>query len=103
MGVIPQSFGGVDRNLPAPMNWYSKHIRVTSDVPIFCTGPHMIRWYTVSPDEIRTSKHENEDLQIELCWKTFEFTHRFTDADRIDDIGECPSCFARLTLLGTDE
>ena len=101
-GSLLNLLEGFETNLPAPMNWYSRHIKITGDVPLFGTGPAPISWYANSPDEIRTKRHEEEDKQMAFRWKTFNFTHVFTDKDRIQDIPECSFCFASLIFLGQD-
>ena len=102
-GVFLNLLEGSECNLPAPMNMYAKHVKITTDVPIVATGPYMIQWYINSPDEIRTQKHEKEDDQMALRWRKFEFTHKFTDADEIKDVPECMACFAKLAMLGKEQ
>ena len=99
-GILLNLLEGFEANLPAPMNHYSKHVHIVSDVPIFGTGPDLIKWYAHHPDEIRTTVHQKEDNQMKLRWKTFTFTHIFTDVDEIKDIPVCGRCFAKLALLG---
>ena len=75
-------------------------IKVTGDVPIFGTGPCMIQWYSMQEEEPRREKHDEEDHQINLRWKTFTLTHKFVG---FKDIAECPSCFAKLAFVGHDD
>ena len=93
---------GEECNLPAPMNTFSKHIKIDTDVPIFATSSNPIRWYSHNLEEIRTEKHQREDDQMEQRWRQFDFSHKFTPDHRIDDIPECASCWAHLALLGDD-
>ena len=102
-GTLLNLLEGFETNLPAPMNLYSRHVKINTDVPVFGTGPDLPRWYAASPEEIRTPKHQRENDQIDLRWNTFELTHRFTAVDRIDDIPDCPCCFAKLAYLGENE
>ena len=92
---------GMTVSLPAPMNHYSKHISIHTDVPIFATGPDPIRWYSRQENEPRdTTKHKHEDQQMEDRWNIFRLSHTFERGERRDDIPPCPSCFARLAFLG---
>lgn len=102
-GTLLNLLEGFDVKLPAPMNTFSKNIRITSDVPIFATGPDPIRWYAVRFDEPRGAKHVKEDGQIDCRWKTFELTHTIADDEKVDGIPECPACFTKMAYLGCDE
>ncbi len=84
------------------MNHYAKHVHITSDLPIFGTGPELIKWYGHHPDEIRTTRHLREDEQMQLRWRKFTLTHVFTDQDVIKDIPDCAACFGKLTMLGSE-
>ena len=102
-GSLLNLLEGMETKLPAPMNIFSKHITISSDIPIFGSGPTPIRWYADKYDEVRAEKHRKEDEQLDCRWKTFQFTHRFTDEEKIDDIPVCPACFATMTFLGAED
>ncbi len=91
---------GFQTNLPAPMNHFSKHVHIASDIPIFATGSDMLKWYGGHPDEIHTTRHQNEDEQMSKRWKIFTFTHSFTNQDIITTIPVCGACFAKMAMLG---
>ena len=92
---------GMTVTLPAPMNHYSKHISIDTDVPIFGSGPDSIRWYSRQENEPRdTTKHKHEDQQMEDRWNIFRLTHTFDRGERREDIPPCPSCFTRVAFLG---
>ena len=93
---------GFKCELPAPRNHRSKDICITpeNDLPIFATGPVMLKWYSVHEEEPRGEKHASEDYQIALRWKVFKLTHQFVGSK---DIPECPSCFAKLAFTGADD
>lgn len=99
-GTLLNLLEGFPTTLPAPMNSFCKHVHITTDVPIFGTGPDPIRWYTTHPEEPRNKKHAKEDGQMDSRWRTFELTYTFTEQERIKDVPCCPSCFCRFSFLG---
>lgn len=102
-GTLLNLLEGFSVSLPAPMNTYSKNIRITSDVPIFATSPDPIRWYAHRFDEPRGKKHAKEDGQIDCRWKMYELTRSIPDDEKIDGIPDCPACFAKMAYLGLDD
>ena len=100
-GMLLSLLDGMECNLPAPMNHYNEHIKISieNDVPIFGTGPTMIKWYSAHPNEPRGADHDSEDNQILSRWKIITLTERITSPR---DITSCASCFAKMALLGED-
>ena len=93
---------GFKCDLPAPRNQRSHDICIPpeNDLPIFATGPCMLKWYSKHEDESRGEQHASEDLQIGLRWKVFKLTHQFVGSK---DIPECPSCFSKLAFTGAED
>ena len=55
------------------------------------------------PEERRLKTYDKEDGQIDDRWMLFNFKHTFEGKNRIKDVPECPSCFARLIHIGFDD
>ena len=85
------------------MNTHAKHIIISSDVPIFDTGPEPLRWYALSTDEPRKERHKKEDEQMDDRWKLFHFEHSFRGNNCKKNIQACPACFAKLSYIGYDD
>lgn len=94
---------GGEVNLPAPMNAFSKHIKITSDLPIIATSLDEIRYWKNDPDESQTSRHVIENEMMESRWKVFRLSYRFTEEEKIKDIPKCGRCFSELLMVGNDE
>ena len=101
-GTLLNLLEGFTVKLPAPMNTYAENIFIKSDVPIFATGPDPIRWYAYKSDEVRRSKHTKEDDQIDCRFKTFELTRTIPVNERVEDIPDCPHCFAKMAYIGNN-
>ena len=86
---------GAEVNLPAPMNTYTKHIKVTTDTPILATSLQEIRFFKHDPDEPQSSRHAIENEMMESRWKVFQLKHKFCETEKIVDIPKCGSCFAK--------
>ena len=84
------------------MNHYAKHVKITSDVPIFGTGPQLIQWYAHHPDEVPTTRHGKEDEQMGYRCKKNPLTRVFCQQNDKKDIPVCPRCFAQLAMLGSN-
>ena len=90
---------GIEVNLPAPMNSYSSHIKITRDTPVFATSPRDIAWHGTREDETRTDKHDEEDFQMSERWRRFRFSHKFVGPNRVQDVPACPTCFSKLIIM----
>ena len=101
-GALLNLLEGFKTKLPAPMNSFAKHIVIDTDVPVFGTGPELIRWYSNSNEEARGKKHAKEDSQIDDRWVTFEFKHTFPKHERVE-AASCVSCFAKFCHIGYDD
>ena len=80
--------------LPAPKNYFSKDICITSDIPIFATSKEIIRFK--GPNNLRDDR---EDTMMAHRWKNFHFFMGIHEEDQID-IKPCARCFAELILNG---
>ena len=98
-GQLLNLLEGMECKLPQPQNHFQGDLSITSDIPIFATGPEMIRWYANHEEEPRGPRHGKEDRQMACRWKKFELTHQFTNPR---DITPCSSCWAKLAFLGSD-
>ena len=99
-GTFLRLLEGATCDLPAPMNTHTKHIKISSDVPIFATSPRMFQWYAMDPQEPRTEIHNKEDEQIKERFKVFQFSHTIPMNERVRNIPQCPRCFSQLALVG---
>ena len=89
---------GANVTLPAPMNSYTKHTRVTTDIQIIATSSMVIRYWKADPDEPQTDRHKLENEMIESRWKVFKFRSQISKRKNISDIPQCINCFAKLIL-----
>ena len=70
---------------PAPKNKYGADIELSLDTPIFATSRAEIEFQggSASPYQI-----EQENAMMRSRWKTFHFTHEFTENSQVN----CPPC-----------
>ena len=93
---------GAETNLPAPMNAFSKHICLSSDIPIFATSSSEVKFYINHPDEPQNKRHATENGMMESRWKVFNLYYEFKESEKVLDIPKCGHCFAELVLMGAD-
>ena len=85
--------------LPAPMNSCSDHIKLTAgnDIPIFCTGRSIPRFFKNDENEPQTKEHDTENRMMEERWKVFSLTYTFNEEKKVD-IPPCGYCFCKFVL-----
>ena len=93
---------GAETNLPAPMNSFTKHIRLTSDIPIIATSSGEVKFYINHPDEPQSHRHATENGMTESRWKVFHLRHQFKEEDKVKDVPKCGHCFSQLVMIGED-
>lgn len=75
---------------PAPKNQYGSDIEMKVDTPIFATSRAEIEFKSASLEPAQVAE-ENEMMRSR--WKTFSFTHKFTE-DRQITCPPCKHCYA---------
>ena len=81
-------------HLPSPKNHFVQDICITTDIPIFATGPKPVTYIDKFQN---TDETENEMMAVR--WRVFEFYHQIPKEKQIE-MSKCPKCFADLTLMG---
>ena len=92
---------GLHCTLPAPMNSYADQIKLTAanDIPIFCTGRALLRFYKVDENEPQTPEHAEENRMMDERWKHFRLTHVFEEGDKME-VTPCPYCVCKFVVSG---
>ena len=94
---------GGETNLPAAMNTFCKHIKLTTDIPVFATSSNVLKWHKNDPDEAESDRHKWENDMMASRWRHFELTYQFAGGEMITNIPKCGSCFSMSVLLGENE
>lgn len=80
---------GDETNLSAPMNSYSKHIKITSDIPFFATSIAQFRWWKNESEEPQIDHHKKENEMMRSRWHVIELAYVFKEEDKIKDVPKC--------------
>ena len=78
--------------LPAPKNFYSEDVCISSDIPIFATSKSMIKFRGTF-----NTTDEREDEMMKVRWRLFYFNHVFPEKDQ-KKVPPCAKCFSTLIL-----